>query len=102
MGELLVVIFDVIAAAAVCYIAWMLYKRFVAPAPSRDRATDIAYEQGFSDAVKYFGLKKLYKDDPELKQRMDEVFSEAGVPDNLSHASEKEVKRNRRSERNLG
>jgi hypothetical protein len=102
MGELLVVIFDVIAAAAVCYIAWMLFKRFVAPTPSRDKAADIAYEQGFSDAVKYFGLKKLYKDDPELKQRMDEVFSEAGVPEKLSQASEKEKKRNSRSQRNLG
>lgn len=102
MGELLVMIFDVIAAVAVCYLAWMLYKKFVAPVPSKDRTADIAYEEGFSDAVKYFGLKKLYKDDPELKERMDEVFAEAGVHEESSHASGKESKKNRRSERDLG
>ena len=102
MGELMVAIFDLIAVVAVCSIAWILYKKFVAPAPPKDRATDIAYEQGFNDAVKYFGLKKLYKDDPELKQRMDEVFTETGVPREPSHVSEQENQGNKRSKRNLG
>jgi hypothetical protein len=102
MGELMVAIFDLIAVVAVCSIAWILYKKFVAPAPPKDRTTDIAYEQGFNDAVKYFGLKKLYKDDPELKQRMDEVFTETGVPREPSHVSEQENQGNKRSKRNLG
>lgn len=94
--------FDLIAAAAVCAIAYILYKRFVAPGPGKDKMTEIAYEQGFSDAVKYFGLKKLYKDDPELKQRMNEVFSEAGAQHKLSKAIEGNDRGKERPDRRLG
>jgi hypothetical protein len=85
----MVVILDfLIAALAVGAIGYILYKKFVAPAPQKDRLRDIAYEQGFSDAVKYFGLRKLYEDDPFLKERMNQVFSEAGVPHKFLGTSE--------------
>ncbi len=80
MGELLIIIFDLVAAAAVCTIAYILYRKFVVPSPRKDKIREAAYEEGFNDAVKYFGLKKLYEDDPFLKQRMNEVFDEVGVP----------------------
>ncbi len=58
----------------------MLYRKFLASSPGKDSIRETAYEEGFNAAVKYFGVKKLYEDDPALKQRMLEVFSEAGVP----------------------
>jgi hypothetical protein len=82
MGEL-VLILDFVAAVAVCAIAYILYKKFVSPTPQEDKAVEIAYEQGFSDAVRYFGLRKLYEDDPFLKDRMNQVFAEAGAPHKL-------------------
>jgi hypothetical protein len=84
MGKALIIIFDLIAAVAVIGIAVILYRKFVAPSPTRDKVREIAYEEGFSDAVRYFGLKKLYSDDPMLTQRMNEVFREVGVPHKFS------------------
>lgn len=88
MAELLVIILDLVAAAAVCAIAFILYRKFVVPSPNKDRIREAAYEEGFRDAVKYFGLKKLYADDPLLKERMSEVFSEVGVPHKYGHVIE--------------
>ncbi len=102
MGELLIVVFDLIAAAAVCAIAYILYKKFVVPGSAGDKTKEISYEQGFSDAVKYFGLKKLYSDDPELKQRMNDVFSEAGAHHKLSKALEGNDRSKERPSRRLG
>jgi hypothetical protein len=91
----MVVILDfLIAALAVGAIGYILYKKFAAPVPQKDRLRDIAYEQGFSDAVKYFGLRKLYEDDPFLRERMTQVFSEAGVPHKYLDASEAKERRN--------
>lgn len=102
MGELLVILFDLVAALAVCAIAYMLYRKFVAPPQAQDRTKEIAYEEGFSDAVKYFGLKKLYDDDPELKQRMNQVFSEVGVSHRLSDLLEGQKQTTERSGKRLG
>ena len=85
MGEALIIVLDLIAAVAVIVIATILYRKFVVPSPKKDKIREIAYEEGFSDAVRYFGLKKLYRDDPALKQRMSEVFNEVGVPHKFSH-----------------
>jgi len=57
----------------------------VVPSPKKNKIRETAYEEGFSDAVKYFGLKKLYEDDPLLKQRMQEVFGEVGVEHKFGH-----------------
>jgi hypothetical protein len=76
----MIALVDLVAVVAFCAIAYILYRRFVVPSPRKDRIRETAYEEGFNDAVKYFGVKKLYEDDPALKQRMQEVFSEAGVP----------------------
>ena len=95
MGDL-VVLFDFLAVAAVIYI---LYRKFVAPSPKKAQSREIAYEEGFNDAIRYFGLKKLYEDDPELKQRMNEVFSEAGVSHKYLDASERKNKSNKRPDR---
>jgi hypothetical protein len=83
-----------IAALAVSAIAYILYKKFVAPSPQKNRLADIAYEQGFSDAVRYFGLRKLYEDDPFLMQRMNQVFNEAGTPHKLLDVFEGKDRRN--------
>ncbi len=85
MGEALIIILDLIAAVAVISIAYILYRKFVVPSPKKDKIREIAYEEGFSDAVRYFGLKKLYRDDPVLKQRMNEVFNEVGLPHKFSN-----------------
>jgi hypothetical protein len=74
-----VLLFDLISAAGIITVAYLLYKKFYRPGSTKERARETAYEEGFSDAVKYFGLKKLYEDDPVLKRRMESVFGEAGV-----------------------
>lgn len=74
-----VLLFDLISAAGIIAVAYLLYKKFFKQSSSKDSAKETAYEEGFSDAVKYFGLKKLYQDDPVLKRRMEAVFGEAGV-----------------------
>lgn len=94
----MVIIFDFLAVLGIVAIAYVLYRKFVAPSPSKDRAKQIAYEQGFSDAVKYFGLKKLYEDDAFLKERMIQVFGEAGTLHRLLDALEPQD-RSRTSER---
>jgi hypothetical protein len=76
----MIALLDVVAIAAFCLIAYMLYRKFLVPSPGKDSIRETAYEEGFTDAVKYFGVRKLYDDDPALKQRMLEVFSEAGAP----------------------
>ncbi len=76
----MIALLDLLAVAALCLIGYILYRKFVVPSPRKDSIRETAYEEGFNDAVKYFGVKKLYDDDPALKQRMLEVFSEAGVP----------------------
>jgi hypothetical protein len=74
------VILDLLALLAVPAIVYILYRKFVAPTPSKEKIAELAYEEGFRDAVRYFGLKRLYEEDRELNQRMTEVFDEAGVP----------------------
>jgi len=73
------IILDLLAVLALPAIAYILYRKFLAPTPSKDKIAELAYEEGFSDAVRYFGLKKLYEEDQALKHRMNEVFDEAGV-----------------------
>jgi hypothetical protein len=74
-----VLIFDLISALGIIAVAYILYKRFFSSAPSGDEVRNRAYEEGFSDAVRYFGLKKLYEDDAGLRRRMEEVFHDAGL-----------------------
>ena len=76
----MIALLDLLAVAALCFAGYMLYRKFVAPSTGKNSIRETAYEEGFNDAVKYFGVRKLYEDDPALKQRMLEVFSEAGVP----------------------
>lgn len=78
MGEIILIV-DIIAAAAVCAVAYILYRKFIVPTPKRDELRQLAYEEGFADAVRYFGLRKLYEEDDYLRKRLDQVFSEAGV-----------------------
>ena len=95
MGDL-VVLLDFLAVVAVAYI---VYKKFVAPSPKQAQSTEIAYEEGFNDAIRYFGLKKLYEDDPELKRHMNQVFDEAGVSHKYLDTSERKNKSSNRPDR---
>lgn len=70
---------ELISAAAMIAVAYLLYKKYFSAGPTKDSTRATAYEEGFSDAVKYFGLKKLYEEDPILKRRMEAVLGEAGV-----------------------
>lgn len=88
MGEIIVIVLDLVAAVAVSAIAYILYRKFVVPAPKKDSIRDAAYEEGFSDAIKFFGLNKLYRDDPSLKHRMKDVFRDAGIEHRLARVIE--------------
>jgi hypothetical protein len=79
-----VLLFDFLSAAGVIAVAYLLYKKFMGPSPSRNQLRETAYEEGFSDAVKYFGLKKLYEDDKALKRHMEEAFGEAGITNRIT------------------
>lgn len=73
------VLFDLLSAVGVIACAYLLYKKFFtqqAPVAPRENT---AYEEGFSDAVKYFGLRKLYEEDEALQRRMESVFADAGI-----------------------
>lgn len=77
--NVLVLIFDLLSAVGIIAVAYLLYKKFFASPPARDTTRETAYEEGFSDAVRYFGLRKLCEEDPVLKRRMEAVFTEAGI-----------------------
>ncbi|MFH0824433.1 MAG: hypothetical protein V2B18_16895 [Pseudomonadota bacterium] len=79
MVEFLVILFDFVSAVGIIAVAYIIYRKFVGPPAKPDSGHATAYEEGFSDAVKYFGLKKLYEEDPVLRERMQEVFGEAGI-----------------------
>ncbi len=83
MGEL-ILLFDFISAVGIVVVAFLLYRRFIGPNRSRNQLRETAYEEGFSDAVKYFGLKKLYDDDKMLRKHMEEAFGEAGITNRIT------------------
>jgi hypothetical protein len=74
-----VLLFDLVSAAGIVAVAYLLYKKFFRADPAKEVQRETAYEEGFSDAVKYFGLKQLYQEDPILRRRMESVFGEAGI-----------------------
>ncbi|MBI4964149.1 MAG: hypothetical protein HY913_12790 [Desulfomonile tiedjei] len=76
---MVVLLFDVLSVIGVIAVAYLVYKKFFASPPAEDKTRQTAYEEGFSDAIRYFGLRKLYKEDAALEQRMNSVFGEAGI-----------------------
>ena len=79
-----VLLFDFISAAGIVVVAYLLYRKFVGPSTSRNQLSETAYEEGFSDAVKYFGLKKLYEEDKMLRKHMEEALGEAGITNRIT------------------
>jgi len=87
--NMLVLIFDLLSAVGIIAVAYLLYKKFFASPPARDTTRETAYEEGFSDAVRYFGLRKLYGEDPALRNRMEQVFTEAGINHRIDEVLDK-------------
>jgi hypothetical protein len=79
-----VLLFDLISAVGIIAVVYLLYRKFVGPSPSRNQLRETAYEEGFSDAVKYFGLKKLYEEDKTLRRHMEAAFGEAGISNKIT------------------
>jgi hypothetical protein len=79
MGAALVLLFDLFSAVGVITCAYLLYQKYFAADSVEAPRVNTAYEKGFSDAVKYFGLRKLYEEDEALKRRMESVFADAGI-----------------------
>ncbi len=82
----LVDIVTIIVLIAFCYI---VYKRFFTMGDINTPQTNTEYEQGFTDAVEYFGLRKLYEEDQDLKNQMQQVFGEAGIHHRMSEMLDK-------------
>ncbi len=68
-------IVEILLPALVAVLIYLVYRAFFSAKPTKESP----YEQGFEDAVRYFGLKKLYEEDKELAARMSQVFDEAGL-----------------------
>lgn len=66
---------ELIVPALVAGLIYLVYRAFF----SQKVPKKSSYEQGFEDAVRYFGLKRLYEEDKQLAARMTEVFDEAGL-----------------------
>jgi hypothetical protein len=90
MGEL-VLIFDFIAAVGVIACAFLIYRSV--KGKEGVEPNEKAYTRGFNDAVKYFGIKKLYSEDPELYKHMQEVFADAGIEHRI-YGIAQQVKKN--------
>jgi hypothetical protein len=69
------VILEILVVAGAAALIYFLYQNFFG------KAKKSPYDQGFEDAVRYFGLKKLYEEDVELAARKREVFDHAGLED---------------------
>ncbi len=88
-----VLLFDLLSAIGIVAVAYRLYKIFFTPPATKDKTRETAYEKGFSDAVRYFGLKKLYEEDQVLKRRMETVFTEAGITHRIDELLDKAQER---------
>ena len=76
------VFFDMLAVVAVVVIAGVLVRKHVW-LPAVNRARDIGYEKGFADAIKFFGINKFYRANPELKERRDLAIDELDIADRM-------------------
>lgn len=81
MGPLFV-LSELAAVLAVGIIAWALVRKYIWQ-PSMTRARDAGYEKGFGDAIKYFGMTKFYRENPNLKERRDRAIDELELSDRL-------------------
>jgi hypothetical protein len=70
------VITSVIGIGTICYL---VYNRFFKVPADVQQASSSSYEEGFSDAVKYFGLKELYRESKDLRYHMQTTFADAGI-----------------------
>ncbi len=75
---------DFLLLMGIVWAGVALHRWYARPATSLDSVRETAYEEGFSDAVRYFGLKKLYEEDRHLRERMEQVFGEAGIHHKIS------------------
>jgi hypothetical protein len=78
-------IVELLLPVLVAGLIYVLYRAFFSQAPPKKSP----YEQGFEDAVRYFGLKKLYEEDKQLAARMTEVFDEAGLRQRMEKTVER-------------
>jgi hypothetical protein len=75
--RILLLLGDLLIIFGVCLGAVIIYKKIFSP--KRSEKETKAYEQGFHDAVLYFGLDDLYNNDEKLKSKMIESFNLAGI-----------------------
>jgi hypothetical protein len=78
-------IVELLLPVLVAGLIYVIYRAFFSQtAPKKS-----PYEQGFEDAVRYFGLKKLYEEDEQLAARMTKVFDEAGLKKRMEKTAER-------------
>ena len=87
-----------VAVLAVGIIAWALVRKYIWQ-PSMTRAKDAGYEKGFGDAIKYFGMTRFYRENPDLKERRDRTIDELEVSDRLRLIESRLQERNLLSEK---
>ena len=76
------VFIDMVAIGAVIIVAGVLVRQLIW-LPAVNRARDIGYEKGFADAIKFFGINKFYRANPELKERRDLAIDELDITDRI-------------------
>jgi hypothetical protein len=75
--RILLLIGDLLVIVGVFAGAYFLYKKLFGPKKSEQEIKQ--YEQGFHDAVLYFGLEELYKNDQNLQSKLEHSFEVAGI-----------------------
>ena len=73
---------DMISIVAIVVVAGFLVRKYVW-LPAVSKARDIGYEKGFADAIKFFGIKKFYQANPDLKERRDLAIDELDITDRM-------------------
>ncbi len=76
------VFFDMVVIAGVIVVAGFLIRQFIW-LPAITRAKDIGYEKGFAEAIKFFGINKFYRENPDLKERRDLAIDELDIKDRM-------------------
>ena len=76
------VFLDMVSIVAIVVVAGFLLRKYVW-LPTVNKARDIGYEKGFADAIKFFGINRFYKANPDLKERRDSTIDELDTTDRI-------------------
>ena len=76
------VFLDMVSIVAVLVVAGFLVRKYVW-LPAMNKARDVGYEKGFADAIKFFGIKKFYDTNPDLRERRDLAIDELDIADRM-------------------